>query len=512
MAGYPCRFQTVGSGWSFPTRGFRIPTERWRTLLLVGLVLLTGCPNRTETDPANAPRAAASQAVRSPLRVMVVDDPPMGETVRREWLALDEREVLITHLTTTEFQARLKDDALTGDAIIYPTPWLGTLAQSGRIVRMPGRIRDSELFQESDVLPWVLRGELNWGNELYAVPLGSVTFVMVSRSATVPSADDVPITWELLDGQDVRVAHPLAKGWAAWSLLARAAAYSRSAGQISTLFDFRTMQPLIDTPPFRRALKELVASTQSVPDQIEWTPRDVQSALFAGACDVGFTWMTDALANQDTAEVSLMHGELMSQEKATRGSGAPPDPADDPAGRWRFFELPGSNEAYRPASASWSPRRDDAVASVPLIGMAGRIGSVLKGSRRERVAWSFLAKLSSADSSRRVSVASQWTGPFRRSHASAGPWMDPRIGTADSGAYGRAVQSAFSRNIVFQTLRIPGFQEYMAALDKAVRDAVIQGEDGGDRLAGVAREWEAITRALGRESQLSAYRLSLGIP
>ena len=56
---------------------------------------------------------------------------------------------------------------------------------------------------------------------------------------------------------------PLADGWAGQLLLARAAAYAMHRDQVSPLFRFDTMAPLIDQPPYVRASKELVAAAKA---------------------------------------------------------------------------------------------------------------------------------------------------------------------------------------------------------------------------------------------------------
>jgi hypothetical protein len=59
--------------------------------------------------------------------------------------------------------------------------------------------------------------------------------------------------------------------------------------------------------------------------------------------------------------------------------------------------------------------------------------------------------------------------------------------------------------------RIPGVDEYLAALDEAVDETVRLGAAPQDALAKAAQRWEEITDARGRDSQRPAYWKHLGI-
>jgi len=475
---------------------FQATLFRWG--IAFSLLYFMGCQPTADVEPhSEATSANVVSTSTRPLRVLVVDDESLGVVAQREWLAVSDAQLELTNVSLETFRERLlstEPDAFQSDVVIYPTVWLGTLAEGKHIAPMPRRVRESELFAESDILPWVRKGEVAWGEKTYAVPLGSVMLAIAARVPAIQTDEDdsrLPATWSELPawrGADTRVAQPLAEGWAALSHLTRAAAYVRSRGQVSTLFDFRSMRPLIDSPPFVRALEELVASAATLPEQVDWTPLDVQHALTDGKCDIGLTWMSS----------------VKSKER----------PDDSPTGdtpSWKFSESPGSGDVYRASEKKWSTHRDGEIARVPLIGLSGRVGSVLKKSRRQRAAWSFLAKMSAGELSTRVSSASPSTGPFRLSHQSARSWMDRSIGATAAREYGVAVTTAYSRNLVLHGLRIPGHEEYLAKLDAAVRSAVQGNGEPAALLKQVANDWQQITESRGLDQQRDAFARNLGL-
>ena len=88
---------------------------------------------------------------------------------------------------------------------------------------------------------------------------------------------------------------PLGKGWAAAMLLGRVAAYTAHRENDSTLFHIETMQPLIDKPPFVRALKELIAASALGPAEATgYDPAAVRRAFWEGKCGLAVTWPTAA--------------------------------------------------------------------------------------------------------------------------------------------------------------------------------------------------------------------------
>ncbi len=88
--------------------------------------------------------------------------------------------------------------------------------------------------------------------------------------------------------------------------------------------------------------------------------------------------------------------------------------------------------------------------------------------------------------------------------------------TAGAGAtaarqYARVLSDRGRQNPWMFCLRIPGRQEYLAALDVAVHDACTGKAEPAAALTTAGDAWREITERLGKESQQQAYRRSLGL-
>ena len=68
---------------------------------------------------------------------MIVDDPPLATTIRREWSARGTGDLVIQETSTDEL---LEADSLDADALIYPSALMGELAERKLIVPVPGDV------------------------------------------------------------------------------------------------------------------------------------------------------------------------------------------------------------------------------------------------------------------------------------------------------------------------------------------------------------------------------------
>jgi ABC-type glycerol-3-phosphate transport system substrate-binding protein len=283
---------------------------------------------------------------------------------------------------------------------------------------------------------------------------------------------------------------PLGKGWAAAMLLSRVAAYTAHRENDSTLFHIETMQPLIDKPPFVRALRELTAASALGPaEATDYDPATVRRAFWEGKCGLAVTWPTAAV-------------EKKSAPKTAAAASLPV----------AFAEMPGSSESYSFPDKTWEPRAEDDEPHVPLLAFAGRMGVVSRESKSADAAFQLLAWLSGDRWSELVSPVTPATTLFRKSHLKNPQlWVESQVRGSAAAQYGSLVEKILSRSQRLLVPRIPGQAEYLAALDEAVREAVRGRKGPEEALSGAAGRWQQITDRLGRVPQKRAYWRSLGL-
>jgi multiple sugar transport system substrate-binding protein len=485
------------------------------------LLLLGGCP---DADSRRTTPLEGMLPENIELSVLVVDDPALAaaiEQVEGEWNALTGSSFRIDPISQEQLEAA---QTLQADAVIAASCQVGDVQAKAQIVPVPASLVKGDQGSWSELFSLLRVRETVWGNEVVGVPFGSPVLVVYYRADLLEKLGRrPPRTWaeysqlaELLSdrsllGQTASAAdtawhgavEPLGPGWAGLVLLARAAPYVSHRENYSTMFRIDSMEPLIDGPPFVRALEELVAAAASGPsEQLTYDPPAVRNAFWQGRCGLALTWPSAAREPSPSADSP-------DAEASPAGRAAPPGDRGVSIG---LADLPGSTDAYDVAEKLWEPRREDGEEPyVPLLGTAGRLGLVLKSSPAPDAAFRLLFWLSDEQSTR-VCPASPATTLFRSPHLdSPENWVEQPMPPHAAAQYARMTQATLCRPQWLFALRIPGRRKYLAALDAAVHRAVRGEQTPQQALADAAHAWRKITDQLGLDSQRQAYWISLGL-
>jgi multiple sugar transport system substrate-binding protein len=469
---------------------------QWAAMAWLIALTCLGC--NSEQDAQQNPDTHPQDAK---LSLLVLDDPELADAIRRQWTERGEGELTVNEGTAKELLDATKP-SINADAVIYPSGMIGQLIESNLIVPLPAKtLRDPNLAW-SDILDLVRLREATWDRKAYALPLGSPQFALFYRADVWEKLElKPPTTWEqyaaavakLRDaaakdsaiGFQVATAEPLAPNWAGQMLLARAAGYARHRNFLSVLFDLETMQPLIDGPPFVRALDELFAAAAN-PAALEWGP-------------------------QDTLE-QLLNGHVA----AAIGSCAPGNslerPTAEPQVKISVVELPGAEVSYDRQRQTWDSR-DASDVHVTLLMSSGRFASVSRRAANQQATANLLVWITGKEWSAQLAPVSSHVTLYRRQHLEKPEnWITtPNFSEAVRREYADVVSQSLSRPESVLSVRLPGRDEYLVALDEAV-SRVVRGEASSkDALQEAAAKWNVITDRIGRDKQKEAYRRSLGL-
>ncbi len=474
--------------------------------VVVILCLVSGCTNSTPAPTQDKVQRSA------PLRVLIVDDPGLVEAVQREWAARAEGEIDVQQMSSEEL-VDPRRTRLSADVVIYPSGLMGELAERDLIAPVSRDVFNGPEFGRRDIFDLIQLREIIWGEQVYAVPLGSPPLTLVYNAglfdelglqppqtwedyaalcSEVSTVNDTPEDDSASEAVVQPVAEPLGPGWAGQVLLARAAGYARHRSYFAVLFDLDTMQPLIDSPPFVRALDELVlAAKQGSSDALTYSPADVRRLLVGGRCAMGLTWPSNA-------EAEANRGDQLRTDAATVSL--------------RTAELPGARQVFYMGDQQWQDRKSSESGRVTLLSVSGRLGSVTKAARREREALDMLLRLSSAEWSPYISPYSPATTLYRTSQLDrAVAWVGSDLDADATREYADQTKEALRRSLSINSVRLPGRKRYLDALDEAVHTAIRGDQSSEAALQEAATRWQEITEELGGERQKSAYWRSLGM-
>jgi multiple sugar transport system substrate-binding protein len=470
---------------------------------------IVGC-----TPPSTAPVEAGLPLRGIALKLLVVDDEPLAKAIallRGQWQAETGSELSVDTASQADLIAWASGGEFSADAVIYTPRMLGTLVESKAISAIARESLAAREIDWGDIFELLKTREVTWGDEVYAIPLGSPVFVCFYREDLFESLGlKPPRTWEeyheivaVLAKQEIPVTtsnepstdpdakadawsatvEPLGTGWAGLTLLAHASAYARHPNHYSTLFNMQTMEPLLASPPFVRALQELVVLAKLLPlTTIEYDPADAWRALLAGRSGMALCWP------------AVIHSSARDADAPQIGC----------------VELPGSPDVYNATAMKWE-RRADGAARVPLVGITGRVGSVSTKSTQQAAALQLLAWLASRKWSERIDTASTATTLFRTSQVATAEAWSRGLRAPEAKRYASAVAASLAAPECLIVPRIAGADRYLAALDGAVRQALTGQQTPEAALVKAADEWRGITAELGLDRQRDAYQRSLGL-
>lgn len=481
----------------------------WRLVVLFWWIFVGGCesPHREKVPPdISGP---------TKLTVVVWGDARLADTVR-SYEAQWQKETggqLEVHTVGAEGATVGTEESAwrqlsKADVILFPSDGLGELAQTGRILPL----REEHLMPHAsawtDLLDKIRDQEGRWGAEVWAVPLGSPVLVCYCRADILTRLGlSPPRTWDeyfrLAQQLQERsrlgdvappadrpwwaTAEPLGPGWAGLMLLARAASYAKHPDYFSTLFDMESMRPRIDTPPFVRALEELVAVARLVgPESLLQDPDQVRERFWRGECALALTWPTRS-----------------GPEKAAPGV------------QCTIVPIPGASALWHPEQLQWIPPPQGELVRTPLLGMAGRWAALGAQTDHCSAALALIFWLADKQGAEPRPAVCPATTVFRKSDLKnpqrLRAWVEPAMTTSTALQYAEALQQTLSSAQEVLVLRIPGRKQYLAALDEAVLAAMRAEKTPQEALHHAAQKWQTITQQFGLENQRQAYRRNLGL-
>lgn len=483
---------------------------------------ITGCNPSAESKDKVKPKSVNNN---TPIEFVIIDDAPLGEVILRQLKAQSEGEVTIKSYTVAEFRAL---EEVAGDLIIYPSWLIGELAEKRVIEPVSKVVLGNEEFESGDILRLDRGALVEYARKKFAVSMGSPVMMLhfrqdiFGKEELLPPADwaeyqkIVESLAEKNAAANSKIAptlEPMAKGWASEVLFTRVAASIRHHGQYSSIFDINSLKPVIDREPFVNALEQMVMvaklAKEAGYDCKSLTRQDVQTLLLDGKAAMGITWASrldskrpeSGSSPQADPEKQDPQGDENKSSQKEAGTRLPIRPA----------MIPGSKQVYSFSSNTWKNRVEGESIVVPAIGSSGRLVSVLRKSKRASSAGRRIRWICGKELGAKVSSESYHTSVFRKSQVGrAGSWFPERYSQVFADDYGSIMELSSESSLWLHSLRIPGRQEYMSALDDGIH-AAIDGTDPKAALAEVVSKWNKITEKYGIERQKTAYSRSLGI-
>ncbi len=474
-------------------------------ILLLGFAVISltaGCPEKNETLDLR-PEYWRSVEPGGKFTVLVVGDTEVAKKIRQVAGTWEELTQVSLTVEETTVEALLADGQKPkADALIGPIELQATLVQLGYPTKITSVMAKSGGELWDDLLETYRTKLSRFGPETMFVPMGSQFFVCYYRADVLQQLKETPpVNWTDYERLRVKLQEfgkdrmnwsgaiePTAPGWAAKALLARSASYATHRDYFSTLFDVKTMAPLVATEPFVRALTEMQAANPAgTPPR---TADDVRRAFWQGETALAVTFPTAAQVPGPAAEKS-----------------------GDPDFKAGVAMIPGSMQAFNAEKKIWDDRRRNESSHVPTL-ISGHVGLVSAETSDPVGMFKLLLWLSGKDWGTEVFASSPESGIGRKSEIEQiSRWVEKEAMNEQTMKiqYISVLSKQWSGDEAFFVPSLPGYAEYMAALDAEVRQALDARKDPQAALDEVARQWEAITEKYGADSQRRLYRSCCGL-
>ena len=148
---------------------------------------------------------------------------------------------------------------------------------------------------------------------------------------------------------------------------------------------------------------------------------------------------------------------------------------------------------------------------IPILGNNDRLVAVTASTRNAASAFKLLEWLALPETSSQFArIGGSWLPP-RRSLATSASWFDPSLSSSDRADRSKKIEAALSGEQSLVLPRIPAIDDYLAALDAAVKSVAENKTPPATALQTAAERWEQITDTQGRDKQRAAYLKHLGI-
>ena len=498
-----------GSDTKFKRPGRMPVTAAVWLIFLAASLACCGC----KPDPVAGPEpdnGSDSMPAPDPLSVLVVGDAELGPRIKRQWSAERDGILTIVDISLRQWVENKFTIPKDVDLVVYPPQQIGELVENNQIRAYDRDLWNGEVVDKDSYFEHYRRSIGRYDSKPYALPLGNPQLAMiVQESIFRDQTVDVPTSWTdwgkalpkinltgtpLDDQLDAAgIDFPLAEGWAAWTLLARVAPNVRVRGNLSSVFDRRTMEPLIDSPPFVAALEQLkqLATKRS----LDMAPRDLYRLSLAGNSLAAVTWPAQGFQLADETE-GLTNDTLNEDQQRERLSIRP---------------LPESQQLYQFNRQQWKQRPPTDQNQIELIGFSGLVVSVTRNTEYKYSALELASWLASPKMASQLLADSPLVGVHRASQlADPVRWTGERMSYDLAEQYVTDVARSHQQAITLMFPRIPSSRQYLDLLDQGVREYLRSDRSAEDVLGEVADQWRELTKQIGINKQYEAMRRESG--
>ena len=469
-----------------------------------------------------APEAKPFEGVE--VNILTFTGPQIAEPLQRrgpDFTELTGAKINVIVVPFSDLYTKILTDLATGtnayDAWVFAPQWMVDYIVPGYMEDITDRVMADEALEWEDIAPFFRDFSATYQGRIYTIPLdGDFQMVYYRTDLLEEAGFDPPETWEdyleiakYFHGKDLNgdgdpdYGSCISKKRAAqayWMVWSVAAGFLQSKGTAQgSFFDLETMEPLVNNEAFARALEIYNETTKyGPPDELVLDVGDTRSLFTAGRCALSLDWGDigtlaidpETSVVQDKTGAVILPGPREVLDRET-GKLVPCDEETCP------YAINGVNHAPFAAFGGWS------------CGINAAADPKVKDA-----AYAFCSYMCQpAQANVDVTIGITGYNPYRISQfLNRQLWVEAGMSPEMASNYLGAIEDSLNSPNMVLDLRIPQNQRYQqVVLDTAVSQYLAGEITKEECMKQIYDGWEEITEELGRESQLEAYRASLGV-
>lgn len=457
-----------------------------------GIACFAGCKPSSQSETGSAVRTDV------PLRVLVCGDESWGDAIQTAWSGIAQQPLAIEILPlgsasagqpridattpaavskpSSDFAGRVVAALARNDVAIVPCGVMPDIYETVSLMPLGEDVIDDDDLAANLFFPVIGESLMRWAGNPVAVPLGCLQpsmLVGAGATAKLGQSDEraLPKTWAEFDqvlqqiaGEGSGAAEPLAGGAAAKMFLWRAS----DASPPVWLFDRVSFEPVLTGETYVMTLETMRQNAQRY-DKTRSTPGEVWNGVASGKLSLALGWPA---AFGDPPRVESIGDTLASVLPAT-------------------------------------PANDDVltIARPVLPDPDAPLGVISSRCRQTVAAKRFLIWISGGEGSEMIRAA---IGPMTSIRRDDGTSTREPSGSASNDYETFLAERLASLNLR-PTIRLHGYDRYMAALDREILACLDGKQTAADSLESVSKAWQSITAEIGPERQAKAWRLAQGL-
>ena len=430
-------------------------------------------------------------------------------------------KIVVNEVPFAEIFPKIQNDWTTGtnsiDVGVFAAGWGVELDAAGLLEDMEPYIAKDTKIDMADIAPYFREfGQKIGGKTKLLMVDGDFQMVYYRKDVLEKAGLQPPKTWQdyvdiasKIHGQDMNgdgeadygsciFKKRNAQSYFAIQTIAASLVQTQGTSQ-GFHFDNATMKPLINNEAWKKAF-ELYKETGKYgpPEELNMDIGDTRAVFKAGRCGLLIEWGDPGTLQLD-ADAEKVKGLIYavsavgSKEVLDRATGK-----------------------LVPVTKENAPHSVDGINYAPFAAFGGWAGAInaKADEKKKAAAYAFLSYMNqAAQSNVDVTIGSTGYNPYRLSQlASTDLWVKAGMPKELAENYLGAINGALNNPNMASDMKIPGAQQYTGVVLDTELARYLAGEITVDEaLANIEEGWEKITEDFGRDEQIKAQALALGL-